>query len=215
MTDEELLRLSKEFESLLPVARVALSVELQKRVIEVPQDGEHNSGWVNVELPRRSNGILFPEMCPSCLRSEIASDVAFQSLSHSKFRFAYVRHDYLSVKIPHCDQCGRLLARRRKQTIVYLILDAVFSFGLGIWLGWYWLVTALLFIVLSLPAARIFPAVESVSVGDYDDQFIVFRFRNWRYAEAFKRINGISETDIAAERIVEFLMAHKRVSGAK
>lgn len=215
MADDELLRLSAEYDTLLPVARAALAAELQRRVIEKPAQRIESPKWTNVEMPRRLDGIHFPKMCPNCLRPDLAAGISFDSLSHAKFRFTHVRHDYLSIKIPHCDRCRRLVVRRRRQVTAYLIAAAALSFGLGIWMESYRLVPILLFAVLSVPVTWVFRSTESIALGDYDDKFIAFRFRNREYAEAFKKINGVSEADIATEQITEILKAYSRVSGAK
>jgi hypothetical protein len=215
MTDGELLRLSQDCGEIQPVARVALAQELYRRASEPRQADRGKSGREIVEVPRRLGKILFPEMCPSCLRTGVASDVAFQSLSHSKFRFAYTRHDYLSIKVPHCDQCAELLKRRRKQVTAYLIFVGILSFGLGIWFDWYRWVPFVLFFVLSLPTVPLISSAESVSLGDYDEEFLDFTFRNRQYADAFKRINGLSDADVAAERKSIFLKAFNETSGKK
>ncbi len=211
MTDGELLQLSEECDGIIPDARIALMQELYKRANESPQTNKGKSG-VSVVVPRRSYGIIFPQMCPGCLRTDIVNDVNFNSLSHRHFRFTHTRHDYLSIKIPHCDQCAKIVAHRRKQSTIYMVLVAICSFGLGIWKDWNNLVPVILLLVLSLPAVWYSRVVESVDVGDYNEEFIEFCFKNSVYADAFKSVNGLTKADVAAERKSLFLEAYNQIS---
>jgi hypothetical protein len=93
-----------------------------------------------------------------------------------------------------------------------MVLVAICSFGLGIWKDWNNLVPVILLLVLSLPAVWYSRVVESVDVGDYNEEFIEFCFKNSVYADAFKSVNGLTKADVAAERKSLFLEAYNQIS---
>jgi hypothetical protein len=95
-----------------------------------------------------------------------------------------------------------------------MVFVAICSFGLGTWLDWNYLFSVILMLVLSSPAIWYSRVVESVDVGDYNEEFMEFCFKNSIYADAFKSVNGITKTDIAAERKSLFLEAYSHVSGS-
>lgn len=190
--DEDLFSLASEASGMTPDSRLVLLEELQRRFQAIKDRTASIQlihGFYTVFVPRTN--ILFPDICPNCLRK--GADTPIETISQAKSRqtVVYVKHENAALSFPYCVNCAKQVKRRRKLILwpLYCILIAWFIACWKLDLGR----LAIYFgaISLSLPFVFLSRNKEAVRLGDFGDDWVECRFRSLQYAEAFASANQV------------------------
>jgi hypothetical protein len=210
LTDQALLRLLDQSDSLDNEAQAALSAELKRRGLEgvslqrytqeadkraesdIRKEGPLVKGrWVHVAVPK---GVIeFPQLCPSCLRPEC--DVLVFISSHEQkfagYRVLYTKWRYLQIAVPHCRRCSTRQRRLQRVGQGLAVIGLVLGLVMGIRYNLGWWMTGVLGAALVLPGIAVdtYP-FRSVRLAAYDDNWMEFHFKSLEYAKEFHRLNS-------------------------
>jgi len=138
-------------------------------------------------MPSRS--VSFPRICPACLAPG-ASEPVLATSDTNRFKGFYFQSLTFN-SVPYCTVC----AARFKRVLKWVHFGAYVVLALGIAVAvWKRSIWDGLFVVVipCVPLGWIAQSNTSVSISEFDDKSIVFRFRHAEYAVEFRKVNGLS-----------------------
>jgi hypothetical protein len=212
--DEELLSLASAARDMTPDSRLALLAELQRRcdtTIRGSATVQLIHGWYTV-FTQRAN-IHFPDSCPNCLRKPADTEISATSQERVKHRLIYAKRESVTLKIPYCRECARKLKYRRRLVAwpSYVVIVAWIAFC--IWFGLGKLALFVGGVLLSLPLISFLRESAAVRLGDFETEWLEFRFRSSDYAEKFASANNVLAQNTETIRD-DFLAAIESVRAA-
>jgi hypothetical protein len=212
-TDGELLSLAADVREMTPDSRLALLAEMQRRFDTTNKPSaivQLIHGWYTVFVERAN--IRFPDVCPNCLRNADA-EISIASRDKIKYRVIYTKRENVSVKVPYCRDCATKWKYRTRLVAwpSYLVIAAWIGFCIWFHLGR--LAVFVGSILLSLPLISMLRENSAVTLGDFDKDWLEFRFRSPDYAEKFASANDVLDQNTETIRD-DFLTAIESIRAA-
>jgi hypothetical protein len=213
-TDGELLSLASHARDMTPYSRLALLAELQRRLdtaIKGSASVQLVHGWYTVFVQRAN--IRFLDVCPNCLRKSADADISVTSQATMKYRVIYTKRESVTLKVPYCRDCAKKLKYRTRLVAWPSYLAIAGWIGFCIWFNLGKLAVFVGSVLLSLPLVSVLREASAVTLGNFDKDWLEFRFRSPDYAEKFASANNILAQNTETIRD-DFLAAIESVRAA-
>lgn len=158
--------------------------------------------WTHVEVPW-SEKIIFPNLCPGCLKTGAESNLRIRSDKGRLMGFYIVasKWQHLWITVPFCAKCAERRKRWESLDLALLLMMSMLSLvlagilasllSLPVWAFWILFFVAAVF--LTRLCNRLVEDYRAVRIEGHDDHEATFKFSHYEYAREFARSNGRQE----------------------